>query len=604
MTEAGGTQGKWRPPAALPAALPFAAGKIRIAWLTLLACVAAIQLAGLGYVFFDTYRVNPAYRAIGLSTDFDDHDRPVIRPVRADAVAAGISAGDRIVSVSGRVLSPDPSAFSIARAMIAVRGDMVTLGIRKPDGRALSARLSRSSRAPFVVAPMPLSVNLRMAVRLFSTLLSSAALLASSLILLLRRPRDPEAVLFGVGFLAAAAAVDPPLLMWMSIGAGWVVNIFTGTWWMAMTIAFAAFPDGRFTPHWLRWSLLAAPLLGLVLAFDGLGDFIGAFVGLAVPLMLLAGQIVRYRRLEPGAKRQQIKWAALGFTAGFLLVGAAIGMSLVHYDSWSAAARGIWLLATVTLFNLGFAILPLGLLISLMRFRLWDVDRVISRSVAYALVSGGIGLLWALLSDVAKQIVASLFGQGHALIGLGLGAIVAAGVFGPTQKLVQRWSKQRFNPSSADLDRLPERLRIWREHCDPAELAARTLDVAMRALHASAGAVFARTPTGRDLLASRGAKGSDDDLVGSSGSGTAVGAHVVHLENQDGLAGWLILSPREDGTRFPKSELAALSAAAAPIAEALRVASADGGRGDAVLSLLDEVQQRISRLEQGRVRPT
>jgi hypothetical protein len=151
---------------------------------------------------------------------------------------------------------------------------------------------------------------------------------------------------------------------------------------------------------------------------------------------------------------------------------------------------------------------------------------------------------------------------------------------------------------------LPERLRVWREHCEPAELAARTLDVAMRALHASGGAVFARTPTGRDLLASRSATDAADDLVRSASAGRPVGAHVVHLENQDGLAGWLILSPREDGTHFPKSELAALSAAAAPIAEALRIAAAGGGRGDAVLSLLDEVQQRISRLEQGRVRPT
>ena len=604
MTGAGETESKWRLPAALPASLPFAAEKVRTVWLTLLACVVVVQLMGLGYVLFDAYRVNPAYRAIGLSTDFDDHDRPEVKPVRADAAAAGLSEGDRITSVSGKSVGPDPSAFSIARALLAVRGDLVTIGVRKPDGRVLSVRLSRSSRAPFIVEPNPLSVNLRMAVRLVSTLLSSAALLASSLVLLLRRPRDPEAVLFGLGFLAAAAAVDPPLLMWMSVGTGWVVNVFTGIWWMAMTIAFAAFPDGRFTPHWLRWSLLGAPLLGLILAFDGLGDFIGLIVGVAVPLMLLAGQILRYRRLEPGAKRQQIKWAALGFVAGFLLVGAALAMSLVHYDTWAAAARGIWLLATVTLFNLGFAILPLGLLISLMRFRLWDVDRIISRSVSYALVSGAIGLLWALLSDVAKQIVASLFGEGHSMIGLALGAIVAAGVFGPTQKLVQRWSKRRFNPSSADLDRLPERLRIWREHCDPAELAARTLDVAMRALHASAGAVFVRTPTGRDLLASRSAKGVDDDLVGSAATGTPVGAHVVHLENQDGLAGWLILSPREDGTRFPKSELTALSAAAAPIAEALRIASAGGGRGDAVLSLLDEVQQRISRLEQGRVRPT
>jgi hypothetical protein len=604
MVEARKTQRRPWLPDALPASLGRVGSKIRVAWLGLLALVAVVQLSGLGFVLYDAYQINPAFRAIGISTEFDDDDRQIVRPLRADVVAAGIGVGDRIVSIAGKRFEPDASELSLARALMATSGDVVQVGFRKPDGREVSLRVSRSSRAPVVVAPIPISLNLRMGVRLFFTLLSSLALLGSSLVLLLRRPHDPEAFLFGVGFLGAAASVDPPLLMWMSIGAGWVIDVFTGLWWTALVIALAAFPDGRFTPSWLRWSLIAAPLLGLVLALDRVRDVPALLVAVCVPLMLLGAQMVRYRRLPPGLERQQIKWAGFGFAAGFLLIGVAAGMSLARYDDWPAAARGAWLLTTICLFNLGFAIMPLGLLISLIRFRLWDVDRVISRSVAYTLLTGAIGLLWALLSDVAKQLVASLLGQGHALLGLALGAMVAAGVFAPTQRVVLRWSKRRFNPSSLDLERLPERLRVWRELCDAPQVAARALDVAMRALHASAGAIFARTPKGRTLLANRSIDPDDAEPPPFPGStAPSIGAHVLHLEDEDGLAGWLILSPRDDGSRFPKSDLATLAATAGPLAQALRVA-APASRGEAaVLNLLDEVQQRVARLEQGQARP-
>ena len=603
MGKAGETRRGPRPPAELPGALHGVPDRLRGAWLALLILVAAVQVAGLCFVLFDAYRINPALHAVGIALEFDDDNRPVVMPLRADIAAAGVAAGDRILSVAGRRFAPDASALSVSRAIMTAPGDTVAIGFGKPDGRGVVVAVSRTSRAPLVVQPSPLSVNLRLGIRLVFTLLCSLALIGSSLVLLHRRPRDPEAFLLGIGFLGIAATVDPPLLMWLSLGADWVLDIGTGLWWTVLVIALAAFPDGRFTPRWLGWSLVAAPILGLVLAVDRLGDVTSLLLGVAVPLMLLGAQIARYRRLQPGLERQQIKWAALGFSAGFLLVGVALAMSLAPYDDWPAGIRGVWPLAVVCLFNLGFAVMPLGLLVSLIRYRLWDVDEIISRSIAYTLLTGGIGLFWAVLSDIAKQLVASLLGQEHQTLAIALGAVVAGCVFLPTQQIVLGWSKRRFNPSSVDLQRLPERLRVWRGQCDAPELAMRALDVAMRALHAPAGAVFARTPTGRALLARRAPDASGPAspfTLDPAGSG---GGHVVHLEDEDGLAGWLILAPRTDGSRFPKAELAALAAAAAPFARALRIAAPAASREAAVLSLLDEVQQRLAKLEQKNVRP-
>lgn len=598
--------GRRRPwlPDGLPTALSATGRRVRHGWLALFALVILVQLAGLCFVLFDTYRINPAYRAVGLSATFDDHDRPIVQPVRADAAAAGVREGDRIVSIGRTRFGPDASALTVARVLLAARGDIVRIGFQGRDGREVSTGLSRSSHAAALVPPIPIPLNLRTGVRLFFTLLSSLALLGSSLVLLVRRPHDPVAFLLGAGFLGAAASVDPPLLMWLSIGAGWVINVLTGLWWTALVLALSAFPDGRFTPSWLRWALVAGPVAGVMLAVDDVPQLLALAVGIGLPLLVLVGQIARYRSLEPGPMRQQIKWAALGFAGGFLLLGAALGMSLAPYGDWPAGSRGGWLLATVCLFNLGFALMPLGLLIAMIRFRLWDVDQMITRSVAYTALTGTIALLWALLSDVAKQALALLLGQDHPLLGLCLGAGVAAGVFAPTQRIMMQWSKQRFNRPRVDLERLPARLALWRERCDPPQLAARALDVAMRALHAPAGAVFARTPTGRTLLACRNLSAVEADAAHFTKASTAsVDAHVVHLEDEDGLTGWLILAPREDGTRFPKADIAALAAAARPLAEALRIAAPAQRREAAVLSLLDEMQQRVARLEQGQTRP-
>jgi hypothetical protein len=601
-----GTSGKFRLALPLPAHLPALQRgiptPIRGVWLSLLLFVVAIQLLGLGFVLFDAYRINPALRAVGIELEFDKNDRPVVIPLRADVLASGADKGDRIVSVGGRRYPSDASMLTVARAIMAAPGDAVAIGLRKPDGREITIHPSRSAHALLAVPTNPIPVDVRMGVRLFFTLLCSISLLGSSFVLLHRRPNDPEALLLGLGFLGIAATVDPPLLMWMSIGADRVFDVLTGLWWTALIIALAAFPDGRFTPQWLRWSMVAAPLLGVLLMLDRFDEITSSLLGVAVPLLLLGAQVVRYRRLEPGPERQQIKWAALGFGMGFFLVGLALAMSLAGYDQWSAATRGLWLLGVVCLFNLGFAIMPLGLLISVIRYRLWDVDQIISRSVAYTVVTGGIVLLWSALSDLAKQLVANLMGPGNAVFGLALGAIIASGVFVPTQRAVLRWSRRRFNPASVDLERLPARLQLWRDRCDAPEIAARTLDVVMRAMHASAGAVFARLPTGHSLLSKRTQSSGDvlNETSFSPDGARANGGHVLHLEDEDGLAGWLILMPRDDRSPFPKSELRALAAAAAPIAQALRMA-AQAPRLDSVSrDLVAELRERLDRLERGK----
>lgn len=589
-------------PDTLPCPTATVARRVRVIWAALFTLVIALQLAGLAFALFDAYRIRPAMRAIGLAIEYDDQDHAVARPLRADVAQAGVAAAARIEQIGGQEFAPDASLLSLTRAVMKADGDRVRLRFRAPNGQSVAVSISRSSSAALLNPPVPLSIDLRMSLRLFSTFLCSLSLLGSSCVLLIRRPDDPEAMLFGLGFLVTAACVDPVLPLWMAIGAGFMVNALAGTWWTLLVIALAAFPDCRFTPSPLRWSLVAAPIFGLLLASDYIADWLSLTIAVGIPLMLLGAQVLRYRKLSSGRERQQIKWAALGFTAGFMLAGLSLAMSLTPYDHWPANKQAIWALTTVCLFNLSFAILPLGLLTSLIRYRLWDVDRVISRSVALALVTTSIGLLWAVLSDVAKLVVAYVLGKEHDTLALALGAALVACVFAPTQAVVVRWCKRKFNPTSLDLEQLPDRLSVWRGHCDGAEVATRALDVAIRALHAPGGAVLARTPNGRTLVATRELARTGEAHAPATENDAAHG-HVLHLEDQDGLAGWLVIRPREDRSRFAKSDLAALSALAAPLAEAVRSAVPANRIDPGMHRMLDELRARLAFLEQGAPRP-
>ena len=86
-------------------------------------------------------------------------------------------------------------------------------------------------------------------------------------------------------------------------------------------------------------------------------------------------------------------------------------------------------LAILLLFSSGMAIIAIGLLIALLRFRLWEADTVITRSAAYAVVTLIVGVVWAATSDLVKMVITELMGRESEAGATTVGAIIAAGIF-------------------------------------------------------------------------------------------------------------------------------------------------------------------------------
>ena len=318
-----------------------------------------------------------------------------------------------------------------------------------------------------------------------------------------------------------------------------------------------------------------------------------------LPILILGAQTVRYRRLKSGIERQQIKWAAFGFAVAFILLGIALALAdLVSADGMAPLTRAIFYIGVTCIFSLSFALMPLGLLVSLLHYRLWEADKVISRSAGYAIITVIVGLIWAATADVTKLLITSLFGSSHAALGTTVGAVVAVGIFTPTQSAVLAWSKRRFDKSIGRLHQLPDRLEIWRNTEDAPELGMRALAIIAEGVHSDGAALLMLTPRGEELVAALDL--ADPQTLTAPGAARdrdARFAMSLPLADNDGPIGTLLLGPRSDRNRYSRAECEALDEVVEPLAEALRFVRSRRARDTGIHNMVSSVEERLARLE-------
>jgi hypothetical protein len=274
-------------------------------------------------------------------------------------------------------------------------------------------------------------------------------------------------------------------------------------------------PTGKLpSPRWRWWAraMVAVPLLLVVLLmlapgpvdpsiqvlgspfeFGGLSGVLLvanqlalAFTTLAVAVC--AGSLVARFRRARGVERQQLRWVALAaallvVAAGAALVGLALDAPVVV--TWAISA---WV-----------AGLPLALGAAVLRYRLYDLDRIISRTVAY-------GLLTVLLGGGYAAVVlglGQLLGQDSSLVVAGATLAVAA-VFQPARRRIQRVVDWRFNRRRHDAAETIQAFSTHlRDQLDLATLSAELLAVVDQTMQPTQASLWLRPPPGPSRTPSR-----------------------------------------------------------------------------------------------------
>jgi len=223
------------------------------------------------------------------------------------------------------------------------------------------------------------------------------------------------------------------------------------------------FPDGRLPgPRWrlVGWAASTAMVIvavsqalpaGPILGFDGridnpiaappeftelLGLVSGAaFLALALlGLTSIASLFVRFRRSD-AIGRAQLKWF-LSANALFLVV--LVGAFATQYDA-------LFLLAVLAL-----AAIPVATGIAILRYRLFDIDRIISRTIAYAFVSAILVGTFVAGILVLQAVLAPITGGGT--IAVAGSTLVVFAMFQPLRGRVQRAIDRRFDRARYDAD--------------------------------------------------------------------------------------------------------------------------------------------------------
>jgi hypothetical protein len=572
-----------RPPVRLRTMSDRFSGRVRALWIILFLFALGADFAATAYVLREKLYVQPFFASWGLDYDVEYYRPVAIGTLPDSSGRQRVETTSRLLSINGQPVPVAATLGTVEERLRSVSGDRATIRLLTPEQRVVTLEISRGKTADGRIKPA-------LGARLVAALIACAALLICSLLLALRRPRDPVAMIFALSFAAMAACVDPPLQMWMYLGLGSVNDLLSAIWFFAITIALATFPDGVFVPRAYRWMIPIGIPLGIFLALPSVDATVQAVVGVGTLFAILIGQVIRYRRLQPGIERQQIKWAGFGFAVGLILLLTAF--ILVPFIPAEPARPNPALNLTILLcFSLGVAAMPLGLLIALLRFRLWEADTFIARSAAYAVVSAIVGIVWAISADLAKFVISSTMGQQHQASATAVGAIIAAGVFGPAQSVIMGWTKKRFGGPGQLLAELPEKLREWSLVETPGEIAARALARIERAIHPAYAAVVLDGSGRKAALATIGSTDQSDDT------------RALPLNDEGIKVGTLFIGRRSDGNAYTRAALAGLGDILEPLARALRATAGRHGREEQMQQMINQMAARLAQLEGGSPKP-
>ncbi len=283
-------------------------------------------------------------------------------------------------------------------------------------------------------------------------------------------------VALGLSFDGSFYALAAYRIRHGTLPLGWVAMLAQPGWAIAIVligVAVLIFPDGRPASRLLRrvlWLYLAPALVWMGSAYvltvdavvrhairvDSGGNLVtldngpsspgwwnvlqdAVFVTLALSsLLVLAGQVASFRRAS-GERRQQLKWLLGGLCA--LLVGVVIGIAL-------GGEHGAWRVVAHVAAVLAFFPVPVSMAVAILKYRLYDIDRIISRTVAYTIITGLLVGVYAGLVLLVTQ------GFGfHSTVAVAVATLAAAALFAPVRSRVQRVVDRRFNRARYDAER-------------------------------------------------------------------------------------------------------------------------------------------------------
>ena len=236
--------------------------------------------------------------------------------------------------------------------------------------------------------------------------------------------------------------------------------------------ALLVFPNGELVPRWSALGiaatyllmLLAIALIAVPIGMGGepfAGDpseyygsirvveagFFVIFFGFLIPIVGVSSQVYRYRAIYTPQERQQTKLVVLGICVSFttaLVILLVATIVLVSQEALGAEQLLERLEESVLLnFPILFAIVPLALTLAIFRYRLWDIDVVINRTLVYGVLTATLAGTYFGSVVLLQMAFRGATGQGSA-VAVVISTLAIAALFVPLRRRVQSFIDRRF----------------------------------------------------------------------------------------------------------------------------------------------------------------
>ncbi len=304
--------------------------------------------------------------------------------------------------------------------------------------------------------------------------------------------------LFGRGYatLSLESGNSLPLAYFFGWLGAWTGALFL----IGVSLVILCFPTGKPVGWWRVIGL--GPLIGAVSTVIGAGLLWGQPLEILVDSELLSptrwyplvdagfifgfvsvipatlSVVARYRRAE-SVERQQIKWllAATSLLAIAYLVGATSDDS----------NQAIWWIV-----SLGVAAIPISILFAVLRYRLYEIDRILSRTVSYVIVIALLGAVYALGLTALTAVL-----DAESPLAVAGSTLAAAALFTPLRRRVQAGVERRFNRSRYDAEQVMDQFSgSLRQDLDPDTVVEGWVGVVSETMHPTSISVWVRNDFG------------------------------------------------------------------------------------------------------------
>jgi hypothetical protein len=284
------------------------------------------------------------------------------------------------------------------------------------------------------------------------------------------------------------------------------------SWFVLLGLLVHWFPTGRpVTPRWRFLGWLAVPMVLITSSYlvadelcfesapdggcavwvdnpigiEGLpnpeyGDFstVGYMILIVFIVLSTASLVVRFIRSR-GVERLQMKWFAFAVVS---LILATVAQETL------ADLTPVPMLAWDLLWGMAVLAVPVAIGLSVLRYRLYEIDRIVSRTVTYLLVVGLLGLVFF---GVVTLITSFLPAESD--LAVAASTLAVAGLFDPVRRRVQSWIDRRFNRARYDAQRVMASFaESLRERVDPTEVSDGWRDVVAETMQPAAVSVWIR----------------------------------------------------------------------------------------------------------------